>query len=131
MIIAIERAYTDLATLGRLSIDGHQFCVTIEKCWKNNKEDISCISEGEYVITPHTSPSKGECYLVNGTFLRSNILIHIANFEDELEGCIAPGLKQTIINGKLAVSSSAIAFARLLKKLNNQQHTLIIKTRSI
>lgn len=131
MQIIIERAYTDLATLGRLSIDGHHFCVTIEKLWKDNAEDISCIPEGTYTITPHKSPSKGWCYLINNTAPRTDVLIHIANFEDELKGCIAPGLKQTIINGKLGVNSSAIAMARLMNALKGQSHELTIKTRTI
>lgn len=98
----LQRAYLDNATFGKLTLYGAFVCYTVEKPWLSNEPYISCIPAGDYAVFDHVSPRHGSCYylenrnlgvsLDNGT-IRTSILIHVANFPNQLEGCIAPGLK--------------------------------------
>lgn len=75
------------------------------------------IPEGEYKFELYKSPNFG--YLVPlliDVLGRSYIEIHIANYEHELEGCIAPGETKTLN----AVYSSKNAFDSLMRKINQE-----------
>lgn len=73
---------------------------TFELPWRDNETRISCIPVGVYEAVWHTSPSKGRCYILQGTEPRTDILIHAANWAgdeakgwySQLDGCIALGL---------------------------------------
>lgn len=64
---------------------------TLERPWKQNKAFVSCIPEGEYIVSrDHTG--KHRYYAVNDVKDRSAIEIHPANTVNQLQGCIAPCL---------------------------------------
>ena len=67
-------------------------CLTLERAWKNNKPNISCIPLGEYYCVLEYSPSFDkllwEIYGVEG---RAECKFHAANFWNELNGCIGLG----------------------------------------
>jgi hypothetical protein len=84
----------DDVTLGLFLIDGEYFCDTLERPWKDNTQNISCIPEGGYEISVYVSPKRKEkCILVHDVKDRFGIEIHEANMVTELEGCIAVGIK--------------------------------------
>jgi hypothetical protein len=103
----------------------------IELPWLNNKRNISCIPEGEYILKPRFSKKfKHHLQLVNVPG-RNLILIHPANdAKNELGGCLAPvtqltGIGKGISSGMLfqkIVSSCYQAFDR------KEKITLIIKS---
>jgi len=132
--LLLERGYTDLGTLGRLTIqaeDGSALwtCSTIERPWLNNEAKVSCIPEGTYSLQLRNSPivqrtSKGKFlqgWEVTGVSGRSLIMIHIANYVDDLLGCIGVGQRQSVIEGKIAVANSAVCFQELMAKLGGQK----------
>lgn len=131
MQLEIKRAYTDLATLGDLYLNGKLFCKTIERPWMDNKRVLSCIPEGNYLISHYISPTQGECYLIHNVPERDGILIHAANFVRELQGCIAVGLEHTVIQERIAVSSSRTALDRLIEALGKENHTLTIGVKTL
>lgn len=103
------------ATLGILTMNKRAFhCFTIEKPWKQNHTDQSCIPEGLYVLefAMHTGrgPKPYKCLAVRDVPGRSAIQIHIANRASELQGCIAPGYTTAVLKGEIAVLNSASAF---------------------
>jgi hypothetical protein len=101
-------------TLGLL--DGRWW--TVERPWKDNARSISCIPTGTYQVTRHLSPSKGECFAIHNVEGRDHILIHVANWSHDVEGCIGPGmgvnLKQSM------VTSSGAAMKELLDELPDE-----------
>ena len=124
-------------TVGKLYDDhGKVLCVTIEKPWLNNENDISCVPSGVYSFKPRMSPSQGATYYLenkalgvslNGEGDRTYIQIDVANTEDELLGCIAVGKDFSVINGKWAVTSSRKTKEKLLRILDAYDHTLTIE----
>ena len=128
----IERGYTDEGTFGKLYDDGGAFvCHTLEPCWFNNRRNISCIPEGRYNVVPYNSPKFGRTYAVVGRGVslqdsadaeRFGILFHKANWAHQLEGCIAPGSKLSVIEGGWAVGRSGDALELLLEVLDEHMY---------
>ena len=72
---------------------------TLERPWKNNQPNVSCIPVGKYHCTPITTDHLGKHYRVECVPNRLLIAIHSANFFLQLEGCIALGSALEDING--------------------------------
>lgn len=90
---------TDYGTFGKLIVDGKTF-YTVEKPWINNTPYESCIPDGEYTLEPHNSNKYGDALFMIGngveyqdsaTAKRFACLIHIANYEKDVVGCIGLG----------------------------------------
>jgi hypothetical protein len=45
-------------------------------------------------------------------------MLHPANWPDQLEGCIAPGLDYRVLDGRNGVTQSRAAFAKLMTELS-------------
>lgn len=74
---------------------------TIEDDWRDNAPRISCIPAGLYTLQRTIYRKHGyETFEVVKVPDRSRILIHPANTEEDLEGCIGVGLRR----GKLRVA---------------------------
>lgn len=94
--ILIERmTFTDKSTIGELSIDGEFYCYTLERtCRKTKDSGPVAIESGRYKLGLHDSPRfKRIVPILKDVPGRSFILIHPANKPDELEGCIATGMR--------------------------------------
>lgn len=81
-------------TLGLLYEGDTYLADTLERPWLDNHMDTSCIPEGTYPIQKYISPKRGDiCILLAHVPNRTGIEIHAANKVEELEGCIAVGVK--------------------------------------
>lgn len=95
MLTLVRYALTEVETIGHLFKDGEYFCDTLELPWRNNEHYVSCIPEGVYSIKLRNNE---EAHIKHGYLLenvpdRDGILIHSANAVDQLQGCIAVGVK--------------------------------------
>lgn len=128
--IVIERAYTDVATIGKMYMPSGNVFYTIELPWEANKRSVSCIPEGVYTLSKRQSgvvsrTSKGrysagwEVANVNG---RTFIMIHIANTTSDIEGCIGIGLNLGVVNNQWAVLDSAAAFDKFMTEMNDDDN---------
>lgn len=97
------------ATYGVLSYLGIPICFTLELPWKDNKQNVSCIPEGEYSCRGEEHEHLGKCFRLEGVTGRVGILIHAANHVRELNGCIAPGLSMGPREAKPGVRNSRAA----------------------
>lgn len=94
---------TGEGTFGILTVNGISF-FTVEKPWVNNTPEISCIPSGKYTLTPHGSAKYGDvlCMINDEKKIthfkghdskRFACLIHTANYERDVIGCIGLGEK--------------------------------------
>lgn len=112
----LERfCYSDMGTFGRLTFNGFE-CYTVEKPWKDNRPEISCIPEDLYTANLYESPTPGRgiVWQLNKVPNRTFIQIHRGNTEDDVVGCIAVGKGLGYINKKWAVTNSRQAFIELM-----------------
>jgi hypothetical protein len=104
MRLRLERyAYTPSGTLGRL-FAGDNTLYTIERPWLSNKAFESCIPQGYYRCERYSSARFPDTWQIAGVPERSLILFHVANYADDVEGCVGLGMSQ--MGDRVAVSNS-------------------------
>ena len=117
----VSMAWTE--TLGVLTReDGTRVCLILERPWKNNKPNVSCIPAGEYVCKRVDSPSYGDTFEVTDVEGRTVILFHWGNWPSKSKGCLLTGAKFGVItqakfgrdSGTQAVIDSKLAFGWFL-----------------
>jgi len=99
--------FTDKSTIGSLSIDGKDFCWTLELPLGDGGPG-SAIPAGTYKVVTYPSPKFGRLMpLLVDVPGRSNIEIHWGNVPENTEGCILLG---NTLPGKDYIGTSRMAF---------------------
>lgn len=106
--------------------------VTVEREWLDNKPGVSCVPEGVYRLERHSSQKKwiGETWaLVNhdlGVYhfadpkaIRTAILIHIANHQGQLQGCIGVGSQFGCVGAYEALTWGVWNSTKSMEKLSD------------
>lgn len=123
-------------TFGILTVDDFHRFYTVERPWLDNQQFVSCVPPGEYKLVPHRSHKYGDVLaLVNedmnithwedeGENNRYAILIHVANYPKDVQGCIGLGTEM----GDKMVLHSKKAIKRFYKLVDPTKltHTLRI-----
>ena len=102
---------------GTLVIAGKTFHI-LERPWKDNRRNESCIPIGEYeaVFLPQSASGKYQnIYQLQSVPGRSDILIHPGNVVEHSRGCLIIGLRRGMFDGKPAVLDSRTALADLVE----------------
>ena len=112
---------------------------TLERPWQSGPPGglpfESCIPDGRYTLRQHERGNGDKVVaLVNpklGVYYRETdrsngvgrylILIHSANWVEQVVGCIAPGLSRTIAENKIMVRSSRPAVKRIMEYIGTQK----------
>lgn len=145
MVLVLRRvAPTADGVFGTLDVDGAFTLATVEDDWKDNAPGESCIPPGpgpaEVVYQMRRSwyyRGGYEAFEIMHVPGRSRILIHIANTEEDVKGCIGVGLRhgtlvvprdedtgQTHVEMRSVVASRE-AFRRLMEALANVDHATL------
>lgn len=128
-------------TLGLLALGDHQW-QTLERPWiptqdsPGGQPQTSCVPMGTYKLARHNTEKHPHTFaLVNPELgvvhdpapgMRSDILIHPANFVHELLGCIAIGKGRRFV-GQWQLTQSRIAFEELTSLMPwTDGHELVI-----
>lgn len=84
------KEHKDYGTFGVMINDdaGIPINATIEKIWKNNEPFHSCIPEGEYTCKRFSSARHPDTFEITNVPGRKACLFHIANLDDDVEGCV-------------------------------------------
>lgn len=123
-------AYLDSGTLGKLSI-GDWSCFTIERPWKNNEPNVSCIPEGVYACQPFSGTRFQDVIQLIDVPDRSYILIHVANFPHDIEGCIGVGDRFVSDALEPAVYNSKKTLAALMDIFNGHEERMTLKVTGV
>lgn len=110
--IELVRHYETDCTIGELTAAGLRL-FTIERAWKNNEPNRSCIPEGIYTAIWTRSPRLGKwTYEITRVAGRAGIRIHAGNVAEDSLGCPLLGMRRGVLGGKTAVLLSREAVAR-------------------
>lgn len=147
-------AYLPDCTLGWLQIGSARFA-TIEEPWIPNPfgpggqsldkaagKAASCVPDGTYNLLPFDGTHFKNVYVMvnhalgvyrlpsdirpNQPFGRSACLWHVGNSTDDIEGCVAIGLRHGMVSGRHWVYDSGRAIDQVRALLGKNQHTLMI-----
>jgi hypothetical protein len=132
----VRHSYSKFGTFGILTFDDFKLH-TVEQLWQNNAPYKSCIPCGTYNLEYYSSQRHGDSFILSsdecnvgkfkGEHRRFGCLIHAANFADQLQGCIAPGMSVGMIDDRLAVLKSKKSIIKMLSVLPKMEiHTLTI-----
>ena len=131
-LLIIRDTFTEKSTLGRLFVNGEEFCDTLELPYRDNQRSISCIPAGEYKVRlrlARESATRNYLHLlVQDVPNRTYILFHRGNTAKDTRGCIlvGQGSQQDIVH------NSTLAMDLLMKEIINLGGTninLIIKNK--
>lgn len=98
------------ATMGELYVNGQLAALALELPWKDNKNDISSIPEGEYKCTLRYDKLRDSNFTIQleGKGPRSGVQIHVGNRPDDSTGCILIGLNAKYSKATIGLSRDAI-----------------------
>ncbi len=124
--------YSETETEGLLWLNEHESVCTLERPWiggiPGGMPFESCVPDGMYELIPHIRPNGDKVFALRNPDLavfytkqergdragRYLILIHSANWVEQVVGCIAPGLVRTIAENKRMVRSSRAAMRKIM-----------------
>ena len=115
-------AMTDEVSMGVLIGEaGLPLALTLERPWRNNAPEVSCIPPGNYTARRVQSPKFGETFEVTGVPGRSHILLHKGNTPADTEGCILVGAAWGSIAGSPAVLMSSQGYGAFMSVMKDKQ----------
>jgi len=126
-IKVIRKEFTDLTTIGELSINGVFECYTLEDKIRDLKADGSgkvygktAISKGRYqVVLTYSDRFKQVMPLLINVPFFEGIRIHPGNKNEDTHGCLLVGTAKS----KDLISNSKIAYQKLFDKLSKASKT--------
>ena len=118
--IVIRRIATGVqGTFGVLLHEGLPFALTLEREWLDNKTNVSCIPEGEYLCKRVNSPRFRNTFEVTDVEGRTHILFHKGNLDDDSHGCILVGEKFGLLSESAGILESRQGFNEFMLLLEN------------
>ena len=102
---------------------------SLERGWKNNQNNISCIPEGTYkVVLEYSDRFKKDLWEIKGVPNRAECKFHSANYWYQLNGCIALGRKRIDVNsdGYADVTSSRDVMNEFHELLKGEKEAVLI-----
>lgn len=129
VVTITRKTDTGNETLGELVYEDFK-CLTLERAWKDNKSNISCIPKGEYLVKRTFSPKFVKyTYEVQKVPKRSGIRFHSANYWFDLNGCIALGTAYKDLNSdkETDILNSRATIKQFETLLQGKDFKLIIK----
>lgn len=118
-------AMNDHGTFGVLTDNHTPLALTLERPWLQNRADVSCIPEGNYICKRVRSPKFGDTFEVADVPGRTHILFHSGNTMDHTKGCVLVGQRFGSLGEKDAVLSSRDGFHALRERLKNTEEFLL------
>jgi Steigviridae/Suoliviridae L,D-carboxypeptidase/transpeptidase len=134
VILLLQRdAFLPNGTTGRLSVDGREFCFTLEPAKETRITDGPvCVPAGSYPVTIDFSPRfRRAMPRVLNVPGRDGILLHWGNYVENTEGCILVGSSKSMIQGAApepAVWDSRETFGRLYREIEEAQAEGVVLT---
>ncbi len=131
-IAQIERfCYSIKGTFGWLTTPSGARYATVERPWLKNERGESCIPIGLYFCEPRRFNKGGyDAIHIKDVPDRSHILMHIANFPDEVEGCIGINRRHGVLDNQWAGIDSRNAFRSLMQEMGGKKFKLSITNKN-
>ncbi len=128
MHIILQRfCYSPHGTFGHMRLPSGVVLATVERPWADNIPMVSCIPIGDYECGPRPFYRGGyDAVEIKAVPGRSHILMHVANFPEQVNGCIGINSYFGANQGKWCGWRSKDAFNRLMSEVKQQSFDLHI-----
>lgn len=145
-MLTVNTFFNPNGTVGQIQAQGLE-CWTIERPWLNNEPGVSCVPAGVYQLEWHEPTSvslpdgwTGTWAMVNESLgvshfptpgVARNVCLfgHIANYPEDVQGCVGFGDNHIIHDSRLMVTSSRATTTRVLEYIrdNNISEVEIVR----
>ena len=102
----------------------------LERGWRNNESNVSCIPIGAYdIVLEYSNRFKMELWEIKGVPNRSECKVHSSNHWYQLNGCLSPGTQAVDLDsdGYLDVTNSRYTLVQFMEAMRPfKKATLII-----
>lgn len=129
----IRKTFTDISTIGELSVNGKFFCYTLEDKVRDSNNDGDLLDKGEEKVYGKTAIPKGKYEVIINYSERfkqqmplllnvpgfEGIRIHIGNKSEDTHGCLLLGTQKS----KDFISNSKTAYTQFISKLRSLSKT--------
>lgn len=113
-------SYRPDGTFGVIFCGDLPFALTLEREWKNNERNLSCIPVGEYVCRRVKLPPRfPNTFQVMDVPDRDGILIHRGNLMEHSRGCILVGEQFDVLGNHCAVTASDKGFEEFMLRASS------------
>jgi hypothetical protein len=126
----IRSASTPYGVFGQLWLPDGSMLHTLERLWKDNQRDVSCIlpepgGKVSYRVE-RDQTGRHRYYRILNIPGRSNIELHTGNLMKHSRGCPLLGRGLTMLEGQWAVKGSRLACQRLVEVMGDEAWDLEI-----
>jgi hypothetical protein len=112
--------------IGYLTEGDRWLAYTLERAWKDNQADVSCVPCGDYPCKfEHSARFDRKLYELKGVPGRSECKFHVANYVHQLQGCIGLGL--TLGSATMPIRQSTPAIDRLHGSMQGEGFMLEVR----
>jgi len=129
-VLTLNRSYNNECTNGRLRLpSGAELC-TLERPWRNNLRNVSCIEAGAYLCTWLERSGSGkykQVWHIKNVHERSGVLIHNGNLVRHTLGCILVGTHHGRLYGQQAVLGSRTGLNLMRDELEGKDFIILIR----
>lgn len=101
----------------------------LERGWRNNQRNISCVPEGTYdLVLEYSNRFRKDLWELKGVPNRSECKFHVANYWRQLNGCLSLGNKHVDIDhdGDPDVTSSRLTMDKFHKAMGTDTKAQVI-----
>lgn len=126
-IIRLENSFAG-GVLGALRIGKKVFCATLEPADQDNAPNHSCIPASQYLCCRWESLKFGETFKVLNVPMRTDILFHKGNTDEDTAGCVILGITWGNLSGNRAVLNSGKSFESFMDALKNYDEFILTIT---
>lgn len=129
--VILLREYKKDCSLGTVILPSGKAIKSIERPWLQNKRNVSCYPEGQYLakwLERSVSGKYKRVWHVQNVPNRSGILWHTGNLVRHSLGCTLPGLKHGFLYGLPAVLSSGAGLNLMRRELEGQDFLLVVSS---
>lgn len=134
-VIIVRYEVTDNYSLGHCFIKHENNIIdyvgaSLERGWKDNRNNISCVPKGTYTLKLEHSPRfRKRLWELYGVPGRTECKFHSSNYWHQLNGCLALGVKHIDINGDgdPDVTSSKATMKKFHELMSGELARVVIK----
>jgi hypothetical protein len=109
---------------------------TMELPWRGNRQNLSCIPDGDYICRVYHSRRFGTVYHITDVAGRTWILTHVGNWAGDKEkglrsnsyGCVLMGKYHATIYGQQAVALSRATLRRWMNFMGGESFRLHVRS---
>lgn len=121
LVLVRLESRAQIGTFGTLMVDTVIFCSTLEPPDRENRENVSSIPAGQYLLRRYHSKKYPDTFQVIDVTDRTKVVFHAGNWKEDTKACILLGQYPAKLAGRRAVANSGNTFRQFMELMGGDQ----------